>query len=319
MSGQEDIRLAHDPHESCGSDTEVEEQLGLDVTVDGTQDHQARPAWNSSAHTTSRAYSTSDPHLSPYYEPERSPKVSWAVPHEDSGSSQHDTATNTPLGTYQAYGNSLSTPYSELESKPLASASPDKPSTRFCHQCRHKRPVSNLLVCVSGRNRSNRRRACKLAYCRHCIERWYTDIDFNTTLTSNNFMCPRCENSCLCTNCTSRRGEAYEGPRRNDNKPKPPPGPSIVLNAQGLHRRGDHTQLNTRLRTLEPSIVLQIPIALPRAPNPDGENTGLLGFNGIPLGYLRVDKDGGYYLASPTERYDAGLDHEIDELEGDVD
>ncbi|KZV77083.1 hypothetical protein PENSPDRAFT_280909 [Peniophora sp. CONT] len=40
---------------------------------------------------------------------------------------------------------------------------------RFCHQCRHKRARTEVMVCTSGRSPKHRRGFCRLAYCRNCI------------------------------------------------------------------------------------------------------------------------------------------------------
>ena len=106
----------------------------------------------------------------------------------------------------------------------------------------------------------------------------YPDIEFCAT---DGFVCPRCGDRCLCTNCTSKRGEAYEGPRRSDSKPKD------LSDTRKPKRKGETTPTSDRRRKVLPaSLLLQIPIALPRM------SDGLLSFNGIPLGYVTVDEDG---------------------------
>ncbi|KAM5536349.1 hypothetical protein V8D89_009947 [Ganoderma adspersum] len=73
----------------------------------------------------------------------------------------------------------------------------------FCHQCRNT-STREKMRCSTIRDSGD---TCGLRYCSRCIERRYPDIVFEAY--ARHFICPRCQDTCNCTSCCSKRGETY--------------------------------------------------------------------------------------------------------------
>ncbi|KZV77084.1 hypothetical protein PENSPDRAFT_280935 [Peniophora sp. CONT] len=130
------------------------------------------------------------------------------------------------------------------------------------------------------------------------------------------FKCPRCCDACLCTTCTKKRGEAYEGPRRSDSKRALP---KRRADDAPLDSESDPTQhvggsSEKRRQLTYPAI--SSASALPQATN---ARSPILDPQGRPCGFLVALPDGSIVGILTRNADIDGIDStsEIDELEGD--
>ncbi|KZP01910.1 hypothetical protein FIBSPDRAFT_970857 [Athelia psychrophila] len=86
--------------------------------------------------------------------------------------------------------------------------SSSEPSSKtYCHQCRN-RNLHPKMRCKGYRTVS---RACRLSFCRNCINTRYPHIQFDENAY---FVCPKCSGRCNCSACATARGEVYVSSRR---------------------------------------------------------------------------------------------------------
>ncbi|KAI0314533.1 hypothetical protein OF83DRAFT_439215 [Amylostereum chailletii] len=81
------------------------------------------------------------------------------------------------------------------------------PIGTFCHQCRTR----SLRPKVKCTNLKKDGIQCTMFYCLGCMGKRYPEVDIDSA--SQSFSCPRCEDTCNCTQCAAKRGEVYVSER----------------------------------------------------------------------------------------------------------
>ncbi|KIM78656.1 hypothetical protein PILCRDRAFT_824286 [Piloderma croceum F 1598] len=77
------------------------------------------------------------------------------------------------------------------------------PGVTWCHQCR-RNTFHDKMKCTNLRPEGD---LCTQRFCIICVEKRYPNISFDPQ--TQDFICPKCTNTCNCTVCTAKRGEKY--------------------------------------------------------------------------------------------------------------
>lgn len=89
---------------------------------------------------------------------------------------------------------------------------------KSCHQCKTKKPSSELLFCTNCARKTSSTRVCRKKYCKLCLC-WYSVVLDNVTEEmKQKWKCPACLGFCTCANCQRVR---KAGPKiKQSNKRK---------------------------------------------------------------------------------------------------
>ncbi|VDC03211.1 unnamed protein product [Peniophora sp. CBMAI 1063] len=236
--------------------------------------------------------------------PKPTPKAKVITPHKSASSaSSKSTGKGIPLdptGLFKSGSRSIVWPKVGIE--------------RRCHQCR-RATFRRHAQCKSGKSRGNH--ICTYLYCEGCLVTRYGDRFLGLSYDKKDkFQCPACNDTCNCTHCTRKRGEAYVGVRTKDDPnaiPTPQPsrtaksanyGPKSVVSKR-KHAEQHDSSASPAPRPLPKRIRLILP-KRPKTPTPSepwvapkmtyewpaGVKTELFAPDGYPCGYMWVNEEG---------------------------